>query len=490
MTIAFPRPHSQEPLTPWPILKSHSITLSNVEQKRAMDVATHLQNEDASLIFPWSREGVVSIGWQLGPTLYLEDHRGVDLVPEKSAKAFEYRMLGLAGDEDAYLLSGDSDRLFEKQIQHMAGLGAPTILNLAMGENNQGRSLAVACIDSTVALETLVNMARKAGVLNIAPYQVTDDVWALAYKIGTLSQCPVKIMGPNPRLSEMANDKLWFTRLVRMLLGDDAVPKTYEAYSLISATIYMMDLAKRNRQLVMKIPTSAGGLGNITVLSKDIINRPLKQVYNFISEKLRAKGWITGKSLLVGVWDDHVISTPSIQLWIPKIDDGAPIIEGIFEQVIEGSVGAFVGAKRASLESATERLMTLEGTQIAQVMQYLGYYGRLSLDTVLLKTPNRKMTVHWIEANARWGGVSIPMTIGNKIVDNNAPVSVLVLQKFRGKGEETSLRQKLSKIGIPEIALRKNIKKGFVQLLPSSERLQLIAAYELDEKEMELIGGI
>ena len=136
------------------------------------------------------------MGWQAGPTLYLEDHRGVDLVSERSAKAFEYRMLGLANDRDAYLLSGDSDKLFEKHFQLTIGLGAPKVLDLEMGDNSEARGLAAACIASSSVLEPLVNMTRMAGCLNIMPYQVTEDVWSLGQKIGVLSRCPVKIAGP------------------------------------------------------------------------------------------------------------------------------------------------------------------------------------------------------------------------------------------------------------------------------------------------------
>lgn len=476
--------HEYGSSTPWPIIKSHDVVLSALHQRQALDIANHLKAKNGEPANQSNIEGV-STGWEAGPTLYLEDHRGVDLVSEQSAKLFEYRMLGLANDGDAYLISRHSDKAFEDYIQDSVRAGSVKIIKLDKREMIGSSSLSAACKGSVEALDYIVASARKAGGINIAPYQVTRDVWALAHKIAEASKCPVRVTGPNPSLSERANDKTWFTELAQMLLGSDAVPVSFTTYCLASTATTIRRLAKEHRKLVIKIPTSAGGLGNIVLMSEELRGLNIRALREFLAEKLWLKGWVTGKPLLVGVWDDHVISSPSVQIWIPDMEQGCPIIEGVFEQVVKGPTGAFVGASRSTLDPIMQTRMTSEAMRIALVLQHLGYYGRLSLDTVLMELPTGEMEIHWIEANARWGGVSIPMTIGNKIMNEDKPVSVLVLQNLREPGNSASLKETFSKMDVPELCSQTILKKGFVELLPSSENLQLIAAFGFDEAEQE-----
>lgn len=473
-------------MAPWPIVRSHSVKLTSAQGLKAIAVATALRLEYPQIDFPDNSTSAVSIGWRPGPTLYLEDHRGVDLVSETSAKAFEYRMLGLAGDGDAYLLSRNSDAAFETNLSDKIGLGEPQFINLDLGENPAADRLASACLKSEDAIAHLVKIARKAGRFNIAPYQVTDDVWALGVHIAGVSGCPVNIVGPNPKLSELANDKLWFTGLVDRLLGPKAIPQTFAGYNCVTAARHIYDLAKSHKKLVVKIPTSAGGLGNMTFLSKDTRNLSLTDVYQLLHEKLQDMAWSIGDPLLIGVWDDHVVSSPSVQLWIPASPEGSPVIEGIFAQAVKGNGGAFVGAQRTSLPKVLTQQITHEAMQIARVFQCLGYYGRLSLDTVLIDPPGSPSKIHWIEANARWGGVSIPMTIGNKITGRQKPSPILILQQMRKNDGQTPLSKKLTELGVSEISLPENNLKGFVRLLPRSEPLELIAAYGMDQAETEI----
>ena len=469
--------------TPWPIVKSHDVALSALHSRQAIEVANHIRSENGDLAASLNVEAV-STGWEGGPTLYLEDHRGVDLVSEASAKLFEYRMLGLAGDGDAYLISRPSDETFENYIRASLNSGPVKIIKIEKSEMIGNASLSAACLRSSRALDHIIRSTISAGSLNIAPYQVTKDVWALAHKIAKISKCPIRVTGPNPFLSEKANDKTWFNDLAEMLLGSDAVPISYTKYCLASTAVTINRLAKKHRRLVIKIPTSAGGLGNMVLMSKELRGHNTEALREFLSEKLSVKGWTTGKPLLVGVWDDHVIGSPSVQIWVPDAKHGMPIIEGVYEQLVEGPTGAFVGATRSVLELGLQTLITYDAMRIALVLQNLGYFGRLSLDTVLLGLPNGKMKVHWIEANARWGGVSIPMTIGNKIMPNGAPVSVLVMQNLRKSEGGHNLEETLLNMGVPELDSGENPKKSFIRLLPSSEKLELIAAFGLEDAEL------
>ncbi|MGI9227281.1 MAG: hypothetical protein ACR2PU_00675, partial [Gammaproteobacteria bacterium] len=46
------------------------------------------------------------------------------------------------------------------------------------------------------------------------------------------------------------------------------------------------------------------------------------------------------------------------------------------------------------------------------------YFGRCSFDAILIGRDLSQATLHWVECNGRWGGVSIPITLANRLVGN------------------------------------------------------------------------
>ena len=57
-----------------------------------------------------------------------------------------------------------------------------------------------------------------------------------------------------------------------------------------------------------------------------------------------------------------------------------------------------------------------EAGRLAFFLQQLGYVGRCSFDAIILGEDLEHAELHWIECNGRWGGVSIPMTLMNRLV--------------------------------------------------------------------------
>jgi len=57
-----------------------------------------------------------------------------------------------------------------------------------------------------------------------------------------------------------------------------------------------------------------------------------------------------------------------------------------------------------------------EALTLASPLQSLGYIGRASFDALLVGASPEQATIHWIECNARWGGVSIPMTAARRLL--------------------------------------------------------------------------
>jgi len=96
--------------------------------------------------------------------------------------------------------------------------------------------------------------------------------------------------------------------------------------------------------------------------------------------------------------------------------DGAPVIEGVFQQAVEGRQGMFVGAAPAELPQRWMDRLADEAMRIALLLQAIGFFGRCSFDAVLAGRTLDVADLHWIECNGRWGGVSMPMTLANRLV--------------------------------------------------------------------------
>ena len=119
--------------------------------------------------------------------------------------------------------------------------------------------------------------------------------------------------------------------------------------------------------------------------------------------------------ILVGSWETEILSTPSAQLWIPPHQAGMPVVEGLFEQTIEGSEGMFVGSKPARFSQELEREIVDRCWLLASLYQHLGYIGRCSFDMILVGKNYQDCRLEFIECNGRWGGTSAPMTLMNRM---------------------------------------------------------------------------
>jgi hypothetical protein len=111
-----------------------------------------------------------------------------------------------------------------------------------------------------------------------------------------------------------------------------------------------------------------------------------------------------------------VVDSPSVQLWVPPKDDGLPVVEGVFSQVLKGARCTFVGAAPTWLPEHWQQRLAGESVRLALLFQELGYVGRCSFDAVLAGHDLESAAVHWVDANGRWGGVSIALTAANRLV--------------------------------------------------------------------------
>jgi hypothetical protein len=470
----------KDPAAPWPIRRPFAFTPSAQQQAEALALARQTLEQEPGFDPAWFRDiGAIS-GWAPGSTLFFEDHRSIELIPEDAAILFEYRSLALAGDGDAYIVSRSRDPAFEAYLRDQVGLGAPHVHCVKRpARRNSGPPIARLIEDDAPLMEELVDRARARSGLNISPFLASGDVWALAAAIAKRAARPVRVCGPSPRLTRRANNKLWFTARATELLGADAAPPTLSTYGLATGAARIRQLAERHDAIVVKHPSSAGSAGNLRFPARQFRGRSLKAIHADLADRLHRLAGRAHFPFLLGVWEHPVAESPSAQLWIPAKEVGPPVLEGVFVQVLEGETGAFVGARRATLPAAVMDRLVNEAQRLGLFFQELGYFGRLSFDAVLIGEALNKAAIHWIECNARWGGVSIPMTVSNRI-DASGSALVILQRRYERAARietETMLRQ------LRDVLFRQSGGREGVVLLSPPDSAHLIGFTVAREEE-------
>jgi hypothetical protein len=376
----------------------------------------------------------VEAGLSDGPTLHIHDtgRRSVDgLVFGR-----EHRALLLAKDGDVIAMSRPPVRAFQDHCRDDLGLGGPSVF--VPGGTDRPMALSLRCASDSDVVARLSGIARAHGHLNVAPYIATGRVWALAGLVAQESGARLHVAGPPAGLCRRVNNKIWFARQASELLGRDAVPHTRSARGWAVLAHTVRRCARQYPSVGIKLPSESGASGNFVVDSEVVRRLPsLRAVDLELRRLLRHLGWDHPFPMLVSVWEESVIVTPSVQLWIPLRGRGEPIVEGVFEQRVTPEVGKFVGCAPSSLsQDLTERLAS-EAAMLGALFQELGYFGRCSLDSILVGDDLSSAEVHWIECNGRWGGTSIPMTLANRLVGDWTRRPFVVIGNVRGEAAST-----------------------------------------------------
>lgn len=429
MDMLAPNANQQNHSAPWPIKTAVDFELSQETRQRIEILADkQLRNfprlNDASIFGEH-----VSAGYEEGPMLLMEDHRGIELMPDDRVASHEYRMFGLARDDDFLLISRSRIKSFETYSREVFGHNGPHIIEVDRGDSRLRVPLAAACLNNEEALSKLATAAASAGTINICPYLSTGYDWLLGAEIARRSGCPVQICAPLPQLSRLVNDKLWFASHTKMVLGKDSVPPTYSVYGPVAAAAILSRLARTHDRLVIKLPASAGSMGNLVLESEYVRSLTSRELRDELLERLHAIGWRDHFPILIGVWEVAALASPSAQVWIPQATSGPPIIEGIFGQILSGENQSFIGATAIDLPQPLEARFYHEALRISYYFQCLGFFGRMSLDALLTGPNLSNAALHWIECNGRWGGVSIPMTAARNLPGIDDSAELLVVQR-------------------------------------------------------------
>ena len=391
----------------FPVVPYLTPSLSPSGRRRAETLADALRSERPELVVPEIYRSLVPSELPLAPAVHLDDQSAITSPSRSQATYRQGRARCRAEDGDYVVTTSPEDPAYEPYCETMLALGKVCWLT-AKAEGNPRRLANHAMRDRDVRRE-LTRAIRREGLLYVHPYMGSTDVWELARALESATRRPVKVLAPHPELTRWVNDKVHFADVVTRLLGERFVPETHDASSLSVLSDRVRALAQEGTSLVIKLPDSAAGAGNVLVRTVRFRHRSLEEIHAELRDLMETLNWRGESHLLVSAWTDDVQSAPSSQLWIPPLGLGDPVVEGLFEQRLDGL--EFTGSQRAELPHVLAQEIADRSALLGLTFQQLGYVGRCSFDLVLARD-----RIEFIEANGRWGGTSTPMTLMNRVL--------------------------------------------------------------------------
>jgi len=367
------------------------------------------------------------------PTLHLDDLSELGgTSPENDVQFYQERARLRAGSGDLIAAGGEPVNGHEDYFRERLGLGSAEWLHAETTDRNP--RLAETCWSDEDIRGFLISRIQRGELTAIHPHMGTHSVWELAAKLREAANRPLKVIAPPPRLCRWVNDKIAFAGLVRRLFGTEFVPKTESAWNIPTLAGRVIALSGTTETIGVKVPDGAGGGGNVVLRSSSIHGKTQGEVERELRELMSNIRWDADSELLVDVWEQDVLCSPSAQFWIPPIGDGPPVAEGLFVQTMQGEEGVFVGAAPARLPDGCTHEIAERCWLLARVFQRLGYVGRCSFDVILVGERLEDCRVEFIECNGRWGGTSLPMTLVNRLLGDwtTRPFSVEAFQFIAG----------------------------------------------------------
>lgn len=417
-----------------PVTPHRSPVVSDADRRRVAELADRIRATDPRISeIAWFGPHV-HIGWGKSPTLHLHDSDR-QLGPG-SAVTREHRALLLARQGDIVATGTPAVSSFAAYCRDDLNLGEVSCLT--PGDAGRGQTLAWRCIQDEALVARIAKIAADHGGLNISPYIGTGSIWELASALASASGVSVRVSAPPPRLTRHVNNKIWFAKIAGDLLGSDALPSTTSAHSWAVLAHRVRACARRHPSVGIKLPSEAGSAGNLVLDADEILRFPaLRALGDYLKATFSNLGWDKPFPTLVSVWEESVIGSPSVQMWIPKSTFGDVVVEGVFDQTVQGLAGRFAGCRPSELGDDLKDRLAYEGALFGLLFQALGYYGRCSLDSILVGRNMETASVHWVECNGRWGGTSIPMTLANRLIGDWAQQPFVVMGGLQVVGDAT-----------------------------------------------------
>ncbi|MGA8346842.1 MAG: hypothetical protein WB773_03390 [Isosphaeraceae bacterium] len=394
----------------------HDRATPTPEQCAAVDrLAGELARDNPALAVPEEFRSMVPETLDDMATLHLDDLSEIPLLDQsQEVWHLQQRARLRAGDGDFVVCSAPAVDGYEEYCRDYLGLGSPRWLDPPPSRAGPS-GLALACWTDRATRHKIIHELRCGELLALHPHMGTFAVWELAALLQRASRRPVRVIAPPPGVTRWVNNKIAFADTVTRLFGPQMRPRMVAVANFATLSQRVAELAEDARVLVIKLPDSAGGRGNVVIDATLLRGKSLLSICKMLKHLIRPLCWDRRNPLLVGCWETDVIGTPSVQLWIPPRLQGPPMVEGIFAQVLVNCEGTFQGSCKADLPGPLGQEVVTRSWLLAELFQRLGYVGRCSFDLILVGDDLGSCRLEFIECNGRWGGTSGPMTLMNRL---------------------------------------------------------------------------
>ena len=397
-----------------PVIPGHHCEASAYEIESAHRLADEILREKPGLCLRPEFRDLAATTLIDAPTLHIDDLSTIaHLDAGADATYLQERARLRAGDGDVVATIKPVAEGYEKYCCEHLGLGAVRWIRPHPAKSPA--RIAEACWEDDVIRTELACRARVSDLFNIHPHIGSLPIWELAALLKDHTGCSIRVVAPPPALTELVNDKIEFTRVVQRLFGPRAAPRTMSAGNLAVLADHVKDLADTSKAIGIKLASSAGGDGIVVLEAAQYRGLHVGPIRQRLGTALRRLHWDGKKELLVDSWETEILSSPSSQLWIPPGSEGEPVVEGVFDQSLDTSLGVFEGCEPSQLPGKKIQEIVNRSWLLAKVFQRLGYVGRCSFDMIIVGEDEDSGRLEFIECNGRWGGTSSPMTLMNRV---------------------------------------------------------------------------
>lgn len=357
----------------------------------------------------------------------VDDLSAIDHVERiKNVGTYCSRAFTRARQGDIVLASIDPIPGYHDYMDQRLNLGNSHYVYVAPNDPNRNYHLFDSLRHDQSSLGKILTYSNQNGDLVIHPYMGSYGAWDIAALLSEPREQPVKVMGPLPIASKIANNKNDFLSIVKQLCGEDSTVDCHSAATRKELEDLLNKKAKEYEQIVLRFPGSAGGMST-EVLKSDFILNEKKKFQDFLDQYIAEYGWEEGKEKLqVSGWEPHVLMAPSSHLWIPPEKGAEPIFEEILVQAFEADdPTVFSGSRVADLPEHINQEIEKLTMIVGRALQKLGYMGRCSFDLLLCGPSIEEGKIKFVECNGRWGGASTPMTLMNRIFGDHRKYAYL-----------------------------------------------------------------
>ncbi|MXX61915.1 MAG: hypothetical protein F4112_02400 [Holophagales bacterium] len=371
--------------------------------------------------------------------IHLDDFAAIPFLDGVSGvEHYQHRARLRARGGDFYVASTPASAGYERYCREVLGLGAVELL--AVDPVGDRLAIARACLENHALLDRLRTLARRDGLV-VEPFLGTEAIWDLAAAVAAATAARVRVLAPPPPVTWIANDKANFEDLVTAVLGPGFLPESRRSASAEALARALLELSEAGPSVALKRLRCASAMGNEVFESSAIRHHGFPGVLEIVRGFLERTGWEGDEDVLAVCWEPAT-SSPSTQWWLPPFGGGEPILGGVYEQILAGEEGVFVGSRPSGLAVEVEERVVSQSGQVAVALQRLGYVGRCSFDHLVL--PDGRVV--FTECNGRWGGTSTPMNLVDRLYPGGRPpyrAQAFVHPELVG----TTFRQLLARFG-------------------------------------------